>query len=811
MTDEQVSANDKNEGKGTLELTPWMRERLEERAHPLFSQGISQNGGNRLTNVVKQHVGISDVLSRVGKLTFLSGAYHGILRKVGRTGTPELYRMIDLPWFRTRDASREEPMRERSWSGFEETGNVESKPLTKPEMPKKIISNVNATSKNNAQKGVFRDIASSERITTSYNSKSEIPAVKRMSSDAFFTTLISPPISREVIPSIGHGVGRPIVAKQAAKPGELDMPVSISTTGDERPSTVQRNRVHQDHTDDARRPPGHSSSGTLNNKGISEEPSETAGDNARLPRDAGQSKSSNADKSDSIPDAKSNENASQIVRLDLSLKSIQPLTERKDASQVYPPQELVHGKPLSISQRVIRALPFIKNIARKNDKVTLMAATRPDESGQKQESFSTTTINMVLPPAETSIPEFNTLTYRDKDLSGKADEQIQASNAHFNQITDESPEKPLAMAERKTRREVNQIYPPQDLVHKKQVSIGQKIMRAIPLVKKLVKKDENVALMPTTRQEKSTLTTTVISDKDTPQNDSFSMTKIEMVLPSGDAKVPESAAMTYEDKHLSEKAGDQTRTSNILGDEAIAEVPEQPIATAERINRKESTQIYPSKELILKEPRGISQQILRVLPLMRGTSKKGIAPHRVLPELQIPIESRENQPAGDNPEIPGMQEIISYFSQPAVELTHPAAQQSLSRAIDRNDISINRDSIMQNKNDSVPGIMGHAGHLDLFLSSASQLVRASDQVGSFQPSTQPLNLQRAQSSFPTQTVMQVETEQTQQGTGQTTAAQQGENSTNQNKNQLDLRALAREVYPFIRRMIIIERERRPSR
>jgi len=59
--------------------------------------------------------------------------------------------------------------------------------------------------------------------------------------------------------------------------------------------------------------------------------------------------------------------------------------------------------------------------------------------------------------------------------------------------------------------------------------------------------------------------------------------------------------------------------------------------------------------------------------------------------------------------------------------------------------------------------------------------------------------------------VQTQTNQTQtQNTTQSTVTQNVENNANQNNNQPDIKALAREVYPLIRRMIIIERERRPS-
>jgi hypothetical protein len=108
MADEEVSANNKNEDLGTPELNSWMRARMEERARPLSSQGLHRSyNGSRLTNSVAEHVGMSDALSRDRRLTFLTGAYRGILRKVGRTETPELFKMIDLPWFRIRDVSRQ--------------------------------------------------------------------------------------------------------------------------------------------------------------------------------------------------------------------------------------------------------------------------------------------------------------------------------------------------------------------------------------------------------------------------------------------------------------------------------------------------------------------------------------------------------------------------------------------------------------------------------------------------------------------------------------------------------------------------------
>jgi hypothetical protein len=61
----------------------------------------------------------------------------------------------------------------------------------------------------------------------------------------------------------------------------------------------------------------------------------------------------------------------------------------------------------------------------------------------------------------------------------------------------------------------------------------------------------------------------------------------------------------------------------------------------------------------------------------------------------------------------------------------------------------------------------------------------------------------------TQQIQRAETQQS-ETTGDA-ATESHENSTGVNESMLDYRTIARETYPFIRRMIMVERERRPSR
>ncbi len=110
MMGEEVPANNElNKVPEALELSPWLYDHLEERARPMTSQGLPQlqHESRRLAGMVARHFEVPKTISRTGGFTFLSRALHNILLKVNKTETPELYRMIDLPWFRPHD----EPLR----------------------------------------------------------------------------------------------------------------------------------------------------------------------------------------------------------------------------------------------------------------------------------------------------------------------------------------------------------------------------------------------------------------------------------------------------------------------------------------------------------------------------------------------------------------------------------------------------------------------------------------------------------------------------------------------------------------------------
>jgi hypothetical protein len=102
--------------------------------------------------------------------------------------------------------------------------------------------------------------------------------------------------------------------------------------------------------------------------------------------------------------------------------------------------------------------------------------------------------------------------------------------------------------------------------------------------------------------------------------------------------------------------------------------------------------------------------------------------------------------------------------------------------------------------------------LDLALTPVNRLP-ATQQEGNFTQSDQSRQyIQRAPASSSSQSTQQTQAGQSSQANiTQASEIKPPDENINMNENRPDVKALAREIYPLIRRMIIVERERRPSR
>jgi hypothetical protein len=220
------------------------------------------------------------------------------------------------------------------------------------------------------------------------------------------------------------------------------------------------------------------------------------------------------------------------------------------------------------------------------------------------------------------------------------------------------------------------------------------------------------------------------------------------------------------------------------------------------IKRKEASQIYPFKDLVHTRMYSTRQQIVRSLPLIRNWSKTNLPVSRAGEKL---IKSNGSQRSKNALDIPQVQEINTSSSKPARSLPN------LPTVADSN-ITSPYDDVLQNALQRLPDFKrgSNNSEIDLIIAPTNQ-TNTTRQSDNYQPLDQLIHLQRDQSTVSSLSTVQTLPDQTQtQNPTQTSTTQNVENNTSQNNNQPDIKALAREVYPLIRRMIIIERERRPS-
>lgn len=105
MTDEKDSLTSRDLD-GTRQIEPWLLRRLENRARPLTRLMKGIEGGNRLVQRVIRHMNIASAAPRAQQ--FASRVFNMFGSKKTNTYSP--YSMLNLPWLNTEQAEKPEPI-----------------------------------------------------------------------------------------------------------------------------------------------------------------------------------------------------------------------------------------------------------------------------------------------------------------------------------------------------------------------------------------------------------------------------------------------------------------------------------------------------------------------------------------------------------------------------------------------------------------------------------------------------------------------------------------------------------------------------
>ena len=224
---------------------------------------------------------------------------------------------------------------------------------------------------------------------------------------------------------------------------------------------------------------------------------------------------------------------------------------------------------------------------------------------------------------------------------------------------------------------------------------------------------------------------------------------------------------------------------------------------------KDVSHAYPANDLFYKTSAPIGQRIVRSLTTRRNSSHQGPLSSKVtLSTGQQHPELHDIQLPSDNLEIPQVHKISDDIRKPKAEsLLIPQLVSDITQNIIGNKISMSRKP--EATHDSTRAVNNT---LDLVLTQSNRLPAAQHE-GNYPQSDQSTQYtRRAQASLSVQSTQQTQASQASQpAVTQATVTKLPDENMNKNENQPDIRALAREIYPLIRRMIVVERERRPSR
>ena len=384
-----------------------------------------------------------------------------------------------------------------------------------------------------------------------------------------------------------------------------------------------------------------------------------------------------------------------------------------------------------------------------------------------------------------------------------------------------------------------------DSLYRKPLSIGRRIMQSLPFIKNISRKMNRPAeTIPITAEHQSEVNINqlpannpeiihpydeasgVKPDKDNPVVTTFSgASKTER---EEDTSIPEANKtkpidITRIKNSASVPEVDKTKPIDFTAIKDFKE-PRQERYTAEIPTTKKMDTIvkdntgkgasyaYHAKDLFYRGSPPIGQRIARSLPLMRNvshqvhlSSKGTLATGQKQPELNI------IQLSSDNLGIPHVHGISDDIRKPKTDsLLIPRLVSEKTPGIIGN--KINKISVNRKSEAIYDGTRTANSELDLALTPVNKLP-AAQQEGNYSQSDQSTrNIFKAQASLSGQSTQQTQAGQpSRPDVTQASATKPLDENTNMNENRPDIRALAREIYPLIRRMIVVERERQPSR
>ena len=348
----------------------------------------------------------------------------------------------------------------------------------------------------------------------------------------------------------------------------------------------------------------------------------------------------------------------------------------------------------------------------------------------------------------------------------------------------------------------NHVYPVMNLFYEKSLPIVRKIVRSLPFSRNIQRRE--ISPGESVNQP--------ADQRPAEQNDNYRhLDSPEIVSDHNESpsETPVSAGLP----ELPYIAGFETKDSNV-GQEFQDSGNESQAFESQKMNKsaisrgkgiKVDTRLaYTAKDLFYRKPLPLTRRLMQSLPIINKIQRSAML-------SSVPVKQSTNRSQTDrsdkfkspeNLETADLHEVYARTYEPAQELP------LISRAITSKKSKTHRNGSLSGDS-SIAGpdfIIPVNNSLDLTLAPVNRMPAVQRQEEYPRIERPPVEPVIARS---TQQIQRAETQQS-ETTGDA-ATESHENSTGVNESMLDYRTIARETYPFIRRMIMVERERRPSR
>ncbi|UCC16085.1 MAG: hypothetical protein JSU58_06830 [Dehalococcoidales bacterium] len=349
---------------------------------------------------------------------------------------------------------------------------------------------------------------------------------------------------------------------------------------------------------------------------------------------------------------------------------------------------------------------------------------------------------------------------------------------------------------------VKPAYPVKNLFYEKPLPMVKKIVQSLPFVRNIQRKE----ILPSGSVDKPAAQKRTEQSDNKGRLDDLEIRPVHIESPRVTpvkTDLPDSLDIkrtAVKDSPIDKESPDKGYQNHSLQSQVLYE----PSISQETDTKEDTGLAYPVKDLFHRKPLTLPRKLIQSLPLIQNIQRKSLLSSESVTQTtdQRQTNQKDNYQSVDNLKTVDLYQVYAKASKPALELP------LTSRAISSTKSVFHQDGILSGDSSTAVTdlVMPVDNKLDLTLAPANRMPAIQRQVEYSRIDQTPAEPVVAQSTQKIQTA-----EASSPETFAAAATESRENDTGINEYKPDYRTIARETYPFIRRMIMVERERRPSR